>query len=231
MSIFQKLNETGYSTLDYVDSADIIDMYFYNWTYNKANNRRDMVVDISQFFTDAAAGKLPDFTFINPSCCSVGTKSMHPPSLISDGESFLKEVYEALRASPQWDNLLFIVTFDESGGFHDHVPPPRAVRPDNLTYTESTPNGTYIFEFDRLGGRLPTWLISPWVAKGHVEQYGTNSDRETVSYSATSILRTLGYLWDFEPFTPRVEKAPSFDHLILSHKRDTPMTLPNVTTV
>lgn len=155
---------------------------------------------------------------------------MHPSGLISDGETILKKVYEALRASPQWEQSLLIITFDETGGFHDHVPPPLAVRPDNRTYTTTTPNGEkYTFDFNRLGGRVPTWLVSPWVAKGYVEKKGTNSDGSTVSYSATSILRTLGYLWDFDPYTPRVEKAASFDHLILSEIRDdTPQTLPAV---
>jgi len=70
-------------------------------------------------------------------------------------------------------------------------------------------------------------LISPWIAKGQVEQKGTNSDGKVVSYSASSILRTLGYLWDFKPFTPRVESSPSFEHLILKKERtDTPVSLP-----
>jgi phospholipase C len=154
---------------------------------------------------------------------------MHPTGRVSDGEALIRDVYDALRSSPQWHESLFILTFDESGGFHDHVPPPLAPRPDNLTFTLSTPNGQYYtFPFDRLGGRIPTLLISPWVAKGRVEQKGTNAQGETVSYSSVSILRTLGYLWDFEPFTPRVEYAPSFEHLIeTSTRTDTPSTLPS----
>lgn len=107
--------------------------------------------------------------------------------------------------------------------------PPLAVRPDNLSYTATTPNGEpYTFDFDRLGGRMPTFLISPWVKKAFVEQKGTNSDGSQVSYSASSLLRTLGYLWDFEPFTPRVEKAAPFHHLIQSTSRtDTPTALPS----
>lgn len=153
---------------------------------------------------------------------------MHPTGLVSDGEILIKNIYDALRSSPQWNQTLFILTFDETGGFHDHVPPPLATRPDNYTYTETALNGkNYTYSFDRLGGRLPTILVSPWIAKGFVEQKGTNSDGKTVSYSATSILRTLGYLWDFEPFNPRIESAASFDHLIQSKLRtDTPAKLP-----
>lgn len=192
------------------------------------SGNKDLAQPLSTFYSDAAAGNLPEFSFIDPSCCGVGTNSMHPTGLISDGEAFIKNVYDALRASPQWNETLFILTFDETGGFHDHVPPPLAVRPDNLTYTETAPNGEkYTFSFDRLGGRIPTILISPWVAKGLVEQKGTDSNGKTVSYSASSILRTLGYLWDFAPFTPRVGSSASFDHLIRNVKRDdTPTALP-----
>ena len=183
---------------------------------------------MDNFYKDAAKGNLSEFTFINPSCCGVGTNSMHPTGLISDGEKLLKDVYDAVRNSPQWNNTLLIVSFDETGGFHDHVPPPLAVRPDNLTYTSTVPTGEeYTFEFNRLGGRLPTWLVSPWVDKAFVEQYGVNERGQRVPYSASSVLRTLGYLWDFAPFTPRVEQAPAFDHLITTTlRRDTPEVLP-----
>ncbi|RJE16599.1 Phosphatidylglycerol specific phospholipase, partial [Aspergillus sclerotialis] len=81
------------------------------------------------------------------------------------GEGFIKGIYEALRASPQWDETLFILTFDEHGGFADHVPPPEGIPPgDNLTYTEEAGDGKpATFHFDRLGIRVPTVLISPWV--------------------------------------------------------------------
>lgn len=218
------VDELGLSWKNYVQSGGSRDADWYTWT--TTNKKTDHIVDISQFYTDAAAGTLPNLTYINPSCCGVGTTSMHPSGLISDGEAFLKNVYEALRASPQWNQTLWVLTFDETGGFADHVPPPNAVRPDNYTYTETTPNNTpYTFEFNRLGGRVPTWLISPWVAPRVVQQ-GLNRVGETGAYSASSIISTLSYLWDFAPLTPRVEHAPTFDHLILTEPRDTPAKLP-----
>lgn len=230
-SIWQALTESNRTWINYWDPAGGTgpDANYYTWTQTSGNT--DKVVDLDNFYTDAAAGNLPDFSYLNPSCCGVGTTSMHPSGLVSDGEELIRSVYDALRTSPQWEETLFILTFDESGGFHDHVPPPLAPRPDDLTYTQTTPNGeNYTLPFNRLGGRIPTFLISPWVGKANVEQFGTNSDGEIVSYSATSILRTLGYLWDFEPFNPRVEWSPSFDHLIQSSIRtDTPTALPNGT--
>ncbi|KAJ9210376.1 hypothetical protein DTO166G4_8024 [Paecilomyces variotii] len=227
-SIFQQLNETGHTWKNYYDPAGGTgpDAAFFNWTYNSGNY--DNIEPIANFYTDAAAGKLPEFTYINPSCCGVGTNSMHPSGLISDGEALLKKVYESLLASPQWNNTLFFISFDETGGFHDHVSPPLAPAPDNLSYTTSTPDGKeYTLPFNRVGGRVPTFLISNWVEKAYVEQQAKNSQGKTVSYSASSLLRTLGDLWDFEPFTPRVAYAPSFGHLIQKTARtDLPKTLP-----
>lgn len=226
-SIFQQLSETNHTWANYVTSGGGDALYF-NWTVSTGHNGSANIKPLEKFFQDAYLGRLPEFTFINPDCCGVGTTSMHPSGLISDGEVLLKQLYDAIRTGPQWENILFIITFDETGGFHDHVPPPPAPRPDNLTYSEQTPDGsTYTFTFDRLGGRLPSWIISPWVNQGYVEKLGKNSAGQVASYSAESILRTLGYLWDFEPFNPRVEHAPSFDHLIATRKRDdTPAVMP-----
>lgn len=77
-----------------------------------------------------------------------------------------RTLYDTLRASPQWNKTLFILTFDETGGFHDHDPPRLAPRPDKPTDTETAANGEkYTFGFDRLGGRILTLLSSPWAGK------------------------------------------------------------------
>ncbi|KAM7214985.1 Phosphoesterase [Rhypophila decipiens] len=227
-SIFQQLTETGHSWRNYVDPKGGTgpDAGFYNWT--KTSGNTGLIKPLANFYTDAAAGTLPELSYLNPSCCGVGTNSMHPSGRISDGEALIKKVYESLRSSPQWNHTLFILTFDESGGFHDHVPPPLAPAPDSKTYTVSTPDAkSYTLPFNRLGGRIPTLLISRYVAKAKVEQKGTNASGATVSYSASSILRTLGLLWGFTPFNPRVSAAPSFHGLILATARtDAPVTLP-----
>lgn len=226
-SIFQQLSETNHTWAGYTAGGS--DAQYFSWTIASGKNNANYIKPFESFFQDAYLGRLPEFTFINPTCCGVGTTSMHPSGLISDGEVVLKQIYDALRNGPQWKETLFIVTFDETGGFHDHVPPPLAPRPDNQTYTETTPDGsTYTLNFDRLGGRVPTWIISPWVRRGHVERLGTDDQGKPVSYSATSILRTLGYLWDFAPFNPRVAGSPSFDHLIeMEQMRNTLEVMPN----
>ena len=133
-----------------------------------------------------------------------------------------------MRNSPQWDDTLFVLTFDEHGGFGDHVPPPVGVPPgDDLTYTEKATDGQNLtFSFNRLGPRVPTLLISPWVGKGVVENKGINNGGE---YTHTSILGFLSELWGLEKLTPRVEWSATFEHLILKKRRsdsDSPKTLP-----
>ena len=105
---------------------------------------------IANFFSDAAAGKLPKLTYINPECCLFN--SFHPPGPVDLGELFIKCIYEALRAGPQWNKMLFVLMFDEHGGFGDHVPPLVNVPGDNLTWTEVAQDGRNVtFDFKWLG--------------------------------------------------------------------------------
>ena len=85
----------------------------------------------------------------------------HPSHDIGEGQKFIKEVYEALRGSPQWNEMLFVITYDEHGGFYDHVPMPvdGVPSPDDIVGPEP-------FKFDRLGVRVPTIFISPWIEPG-----------------------------------------------------------------
>ncbi|HEU0163104.1 MAG TPA: acid phosphatase, partial [Rhizomicrobium sp.] len=111
--------------------------------------------DTNRFMADARNGKLPAVSFYKPQ----GDLNMHAGySDVADGDNHIAAVVETLRASPQWPNMLVIVTFDENGGWWDHVPPPKG---------------------DRWGpgSRIPAILISPHVRKGHVEHtvYDTGS--------------------------------------------------------
>lgn len=116
--------------------------------------------------------------------------------------------------------------------FGDHVSPPVNVPAgDDLTYTETAQDGKNItFNFDRLGIRVPTVAISPWLGKGLVENKGQNNGGE---YTHTSILGLLSELWGIEKLTPRVEYSSTFEHLFLDTIRgedDSPTTLPEPVT-
>lgn len=232
-SLFEQLSEKGIPWINYFNSSFAPDALFYNWTVSSGAAKTNLK-PLTQFYTDAKAGTLPKFSYINPECCSI--QSFHPPSATSDSEIFVKGIYEALRSSPQWNETLFILTFDEAGGFADHVPPPVGVPPgDHLTYTEKAQDGkNYTFDFTRLGPRVPTYLISPWVGKGVVEHNrngggGGQDQRGSKSgdiYTHTSILKFLSNLWGLEYLTPRVEWSASFEHLFLEKQRDTLQSLP-----
>ena len=229
-SIFQELSEKGIPWINYFNSSFAPDSLFYNWTVSSGAAKTN-VKPLTQFYMDAKAGTLPKFSYINPECCSL--QSFHPPSSATDGQIFVKSIYEALRSSPQWNQTLFILTFDEAGGFADHVPPPVGVPPgDHLTYTETAQDGqNYTFDFTRLGTRVPAYLISPWVGKGVVEHGGKGGGGEVGPnsgdiYTHTSILTFLSNLWGLEYLTPRVAWSASFEHLFLEKQRDTLQTLP-----
>ena len=79
-----------------------------------------------------AAGALPAFSWVNPrwfvnETTGEGASDQHPDHDVRMGEALLKEVYEDLRAAPTWNKTLFIITYDEHGGYYDHVPPPMNV--------------------------------------------------------------------------------------------------------
>ncbi|KAJ5664686.1 hypothetical protein N7462_011499 [Penicillium macrosclerotiorum] len=228
-SIFEVATEKGISWRNYdgTNGDFLPDSMFFNWTAKHATSN---VVPLENFYQDAYLGLLPQLSYINPSCCGLNTNSMHPSGNVSFGQVLLKQVYDALRTGPQWEKTLLLITYDETGGFFDHVAPPLAVRPDNKTYTETAPDGSkYTLNFDRLGGRMPTWLVSPYAPQGYIENYGTDPvTGKSSSYSATSVLKTLGYLWDLEDMTPRVKHSPAFDHLIGTKARaSAPKTLTN----
>ncbi|CAG8959809.1 hypothetical protein HYFRA_00001717 [Hymenoscyphus fraxineus] len=232
-SIFEQLSEKGISWMNYQNSTlgpgqgFNPDAAFYTWT-NTSRTKDTNIAPLTKFYEDAKNGDLPQFTWINPECCSY--QSYHPPSPISMGELFIKDIYEALRASPQWDSTLFVLTFDEHGGFGDHVAPPMNVPAgDDITYTEKAPDGqNYTFDFTRLGVRVPTLVISPWVKGGVIETKGRNNGGV---YSHTSLLKTVNELWGLDDLTERVGWSSSFEHLIQDTKRvNTPKDLPDPTT-
>jgi phospholipase C len=142
--------------------------------------------------------------------------SMHPLDDVTRGERLVKDVYEAIRSSPVWPRSLLVVTFDEHGGFYDHVAPPPAVAPGD-TWGEG--NNKHGFQFDRLGVRVPAIVVGPHVPRGAIDH--------TV-YDHTSLLATVEHLYGLEPLTARDAAAARFDHLFAAAPRDdAPERLPD----
>jgi len=131
--------------------------------------------DGDDFLRDIAAGTLPQVSFYKP----VGVLTQHPSytDLIS-GDAHVDDLLERLRNSPQWDKMLVIVTYDENGGFWDHVPPP--------------PGDQF-----GPGTRIPALIVSPFALRGHVDH---------TAYDTTSILKFITRRFGLEPL-PGVRTA------------------------
>lgn len=190
---------------------------------------------LDQFYADCANGTLPDFAFINPRAgmnftTGEGSNDAHPDHDYALAELHYKNVYEAIRASPAWNETLFVLTFDEHGGFYDHVPPPMDIPAPN----PGEPSYPSPFRFDRLGIRIPTLLISPWVAKGRVESAPPESQKpyNNSEYDLTSIIATtrkiLTVLNGTGPLTNRDAWVATWEHLISEEypRTDCPTELP-----
>ena len=127
-------------------------------------NQGTKVVPIAGFFTDAAAGTLPGFCLVEP---EYGTADEENPQNIARGEAFAAQVINAVMAGPGWERTLLIWTFDEHGGYYDHVRPPRAVPPDAIA--PAVPAGQSAYDgFGRYGFRVPCAIVSPWARRRYV---------------------------------------------------------------
>jgi phospholipase C len=158
--------------------------------------RKNRVKKIDQFFTDAAAGRLPAFTFLDP---DYNTTSEENPQDVQVGERFVAMVAKALMHSPNWKHTAFFLTYDEHGGYYDHVPPPRAIKPDNIApipvpgQPPLVPGG-----YDRYGFRVPTVVVSPWARAGYVSN---------VVQDHTSITAFIEHKWNLPAMTFRDANA------------------------
>jgi phospholipase C len=141
---------------------------------------------IPEFYAQAALGTLPPVSFVEPGFLGEALPGLsqdeHPLADIRLGQHFLGGVYNAVVSSPNWDRTVFVITYDEWGGFFDHVPPP--VGPD--------PNPD--LGAGLRGFRVPCLVISP------------RSRRSTVAhglYDHTSILKMIEWRFGLEPLTVR----------------------------
>jgi phospholipase C len=125
------------------------------------------------FLQDAAAGKLPAVSWIDPNFIDVsfgpeGSNDDHPPSDLHAGQDLVLKVFHALARSPLWPSILLVITYDEHGGFYDHVEPEAAKDDDS--------------RFRRYGPRVPALVVSPWVEPGQASH---------VLFDHTSIIKTI----------------------------------------
>ena len=129
------------------------------------------VVDVSEFMRDVKARKLPAVSWLTPSF----KLSDHPPTSICAGEIWFVTEMNGLMRSPYWSSTAVILTWDDFGGFYDHVPPPHV-------------------DLYGLGPRVPAIVISPWARSGFI-------DHDTMEFA--SVLRFIETIFDLPPLTSR----------------------------
>jgi phospholipase C len=242
-TVFRQLVEMGHDYRVYFQDAPTV-LMFKDMRHKEA---RGKFKPMKQFKVDAAAGDLPAFVWLEPAYFNTPNQpasDQHPDHDVSLGEKLIKDTYEAIRNSPLWNETALVITYDEHGGFFDHVAPPQVnvPNPDGKNSTDDP------FDFTRLGVRIPTVIASPWIPKGSL--FHGPSDNESGQYDHTSTIATVvhklfkpvglrpnpefltkrdawakTFEWVFNLKQPRAD-CPAELPSILSHKEAFPDSLP-----
>jgi len=126
---------------------------------------------LAEFYGQAMEGTLPAVSFVDADFTSstVTTDDEHPPSEIELGQHFVWSIVNAITTSPSWSTSALFITYDESGGLYDHVPPPAACVPDatSLIWDNADDKATG-GRFDRYGFRVPFVVVSPYAKRSYV---------------------------------------------------------------
>jgi phospholipase C len=197
---------------------------------SKIPNAAQHFQKLEDFHRLARSGQLPRFSYIEPFWSISHTtdpglqrlfsalgNDYHPPCNILVGEEFLKEVYTSLITNREaWCKTLLIITFDEFVGAFDHVTDPLkpgVVTPPWGSNGQPPFKSPTNFKFDRLGARIPTILVSPYVQKSTVFR-----STKIVPYDHTSVIATtlnwLGQSDRLATFGARTTAAPTFEQVL-----------------
>ena len=135
---------------------------------------------MADFYQALKDGSLPPVSFVD---ARADVEDEHPPGDVQAGEAWTRKVYEAVTASPVWSDTALIFTYDEAGGFHDHVPPPTSCVPTAKDAAST-----------ELGVRVPLLVISPYARPHYVSH---------VQHEHTSITRFVEAVFDLPALTAR----------------------------
>jgi phospholipase C len=206
-TIFDRLTDKGISWRIYFH--DIPQSLVFERQRQRPNVLNYRTFDRFVSDTKGPEADFPQFTYIEPRYQGSDQNDDHPPHDIMKAQKLIADVYNAIRAKPDlWASTLFVIFYDEHGGFYDHVPPPAAIPPDDLSLGQDC--------FRRLGVRVPALLVSPWV----------NKQVLSTEFDHTSFLKYLAEKWDLEPLGERAKAANTFSEAIYTDtslfRNDTP---------
>jgi phospholipase C len=229
-NIFTTLSENNIDYMVYRSNLATPTMYGAAWFDEIAGCNMDEgpchVAFVDDAMTAIREGTLPPVSLIEPEFTTDFMRtSEHPPGNVQVGQHFVWEVVDAVTKSPKWASTALFITYDENGGFYDHMPPPTACAPGDQGPKDE--EHAAIGEFDRLGFRVPLMVVSPY-AKKHFVSHEV--------YDHTSILRFIqarhglpaftardanaGAMMDLFDFdSPPFETAPSFAEPIVDQQK------------
>ncbi len=190
-TIFDRLQERGISWRFYVESYDPGVNYRHPGAGAHSNQPLTVplldfdrflddprlsghIVDLDRYYDDLRNGTLPAVSYIVTS-----GSSERPPGSIAAGQQLIRSLVHSLMASDAWRSSMFLWTYDDWGGWYDHVPPPHVDR-------------------SGFGFRVPALLVSPYARRGYVDH--THLD-------FTSLLKFIETNWGLRPLAPRDKNA------------------------
>ncbi len=193
-TIFDRLHKIGVPWADYFSLlGDVLPVPTAGLFPELLIKYADNIMKIEHFFAHAKAGSLPGFCIVEPDYLS---NSEEDPENIAHGEQFAAGVIDAVMTGPGWKNTLLIWTFDEHGGYYDHVVPPRALAPDNIPPDIQT--GSAYTGFKQYGFRVPCVIVSPWARPDYVSHQ---------VFDHTSICALVEAKWNLPAMTYRDANA------------------------
>ncbi|MEN3336194.1 MAG: phospholipase [Blastocatellia bacterium] len=230
-TVFNMLNDSGRTWKSYFHDVA------FNWVLLQDGSFLSPNIDSYElhFQSDLDGDNFPDYAFIEPAYAFFPNDE-HPPHDVTAGEALIADVYNRICQSQYWESTLLIITYDEHGGCYDHVTPPQAPPPDEISASTTPP-----FTFNRYGLRVPAVFISPYISRRTIVRAVPEF---TIPYASlpfdhTTIIKTLANLFDLKLaatgnnyLTQRDKAAPDlFDYLTLTDSPDNnpgPLTAPHV---
>ena len=212
-TIWDRLDEEGISAAYYFSDVPFLALWGARYV--------SIMRPYEAFLLDAAVGTLPQVAFVDPRFLdeSSGTSGDdHPHADVRVGDAFLADTFRAVASGPEWPHTVFVVTYDEWGGFFEHVPPPRAAAPNGVD--PDVVGGKAL-----LGMRVPVVVASPF-------SRGDPANPRVVStvFDHTSVLKLIEWRWHLRPLTARdasTDVGNLVDLLDLAHPDATVPALPD----
>jgi phospholipase C len=162
-TIFQSLEEKGVSWKVYTTTPDATYLKYFDAFYQA---HKDKVVGVDQYRADAANGTLPSVALIE-SGFEGAALDEHPENDVQKGAAYVADLINTLMNSQSWKDSVFILTYDEPGGFYDHVPPMDVPNPDGIPPQDLLTTDIH-GDFTRTSSRVPLIVVSPFVKKNYV---------------------------------------------------------------